>query len=151
MNPLADLTQAPIVYKAGADTYEVSPLTRGDYGAFARFVQMHPWYVAKDLPGIDPKKVDEIFNQCLRTPTAMNSPEFAAVAGTMEGMTEAAYLSLRHKHPSITREMVDTLGTEHIANISNIAAMLSSPLDTDEKKTTKNKVLELLRSKQLID
>lgn len=150
MNPQADMTQAPILYKIGADTFEVAPFTKNDFGAFSRYVQFAKWYQVKELHDVPQAKVDEVFDACLKTTVVMGSKDFEQVASTPDGLGEFAYLSLRHKQPNITREAISAMPIEHVTNIANIAAMLSTVNDTDDKKKVMADLLDKLRAKQLL-
>ena len=136
MNPLADLSKSPILYKIGETTYEVSPLTQNDHGDFCRFVQYMGYYAMRDLPNMPPDAANQILLSCARTSVAVGSKEYNAANNNPDGQAELAFLSLRRKHPTITREQVKQFPHEDLNNISGLLTILANPdaIQADQKK-----------------
>lgn len=149
MNPLADLTQAPMLYRIGDKTYEISPFTNDDYGAFCRFAQYLDYLAIQSLP-IDDAKKDATFRECQNKLVFMGNDEFNKACRTMEGLNELAYLSLRHKHKGITRDDVAAIGPEDKRNMTDIAFYMAWPSDRpmpDEVEKKAREQISNLRSK----
>lgn len=142
MNPLADLTKAPLLYKIGDKTYEVSPLTQRDFGELVRYVQFLDWYIIKDLPNIPVEVVKETFENCLKKRIMFNALDDSRLIETPEGSAETVYHSLKHKHPAITREEVSGWKPGDLFSIAVLALILTMP-PTDDTERQK-KMLEFI-------
>lgn len=151
MNPLADLTQAPLVYKVADKQYEISPLTHADYGAFCRFVQFADYYALRELPGIPDELIKETLTACLRKTVTLGDEAFNAMTNNPAGMGELAFLALRRRNV-ITREDVADIPLEHVKHICELAALLSAPVDSisDESKKKAADLIVRLRERHLL-
>ena len=143
-NAFADLTAAPLLFKYGAKTYEVSPLDQSDWGHFARCAQFSNYYAVAALPNMPPERVDDVFNKCLATPVDITSPQCFAFANTVEGGIEFVYLSLRHKQPNIDRQEIAAFSTPTMESLYKLIMAISLTITGNED--AKKKAVETIAS-----
>ena len=134
MNPASDIVNAPILYKVGDKTYEVSALSNEDLGVMTRLVQFYEYNTLLQLPNVSQELKDKTFLECLRKVVSPSGEQYAAITTSPQGDAEYAYLSLRHKHPTITREEVNAFPPLDVVNISRYAQLLCHPPTEETKK-----------------
>ena len=127
LDELGALTAAPLHYVRGATTYEVSPLTATDIGALQVFAQMFDYYRLSGLGDVHIS--DELkkttLDKCISQPVSFTSPYMLTVLSKSEGMVEAVYHSLKHKHASISREDLKQWAIYDIENITALVLIVS--------------------------
>ncbi|MBK9285006.1 MAG: hypothetical protein IPM51_11925 [Sphingobacteriaceae bacterium] len=119
--------------------YTFSPLTLNDLGSFVLYFQYYKVFEAETVtknfpPELRAKLLETAYNECynMRLPVyevnkktgekklvdsirpVFEHPEVQAFSATMHGMNYEMFLSLRHKHPNITLEEVNSLMTPYM-------------------------------------
>lgn len=139
---LDDLTKAPVPVRIGDQTFEVSPLTQGDLGQLLRVVQFEPYYTLRELGDIPEEVLHKTLAECSAKKIPLSSNDFNVALETPWGMVEGVYLSLRHKHPDITREQIKEWPPGDLMLVISVASTLSAAFTVPEH--AKKKLAELV-------
>lgn len=133
---LDDLTAAPVPMNIGGKTFEVSPLSQGDFGQLLRMVQFEPWNTLRKVEGVPIEVVNATLAECAKKKLTPTSAEFAEASNLPWVHVETVYLSLKHKHADITREVIEAWGIDEVAVVHGVVHLVSGAF-TDPEATSK--------------
>lgn len=139
---LPDICASSFPLPVGDKHYDVSPLTIGDMADILRFVQFQPYSELLKLGNVPSSYLVEVLSECRSKAIKVEDEEFTKVLASIEGAIECAYLSLKHKHPDITREVVGGFDNIDVMRIAELAfAFIAAKADPIDGK---KKLLELI-------
>jgi hypothetical protein len=141
---LTDLCKTPIVMTINDKKFEVSPLTQADFAAILSHIQFEPFNTAKDQ-GASQEILDKLFMDCSTKPVDPSAPEFDRAMKAVSGQLETVFLSLRHKHPTITREELRNFDYGDSLITFNVVMSISGMFPLSKKENVKN-MLETYRT-----
>ena len=150
-NPHSDLAASSLSLTFGDTTWEVSPLTLGDLGYLLLWCQYAEYRALRTVDGVSEEELAACRKECSKKPVAIGSEDFQEISsGTPQGLLELAYLSLKHKHPGLTRDAIKHLPADQIREISQVAGELavSNPDEDTQKKILEHR--ENLKSQGIL-
>lgn len=141
MSDHAKAAKATFDIELGGKKYILSPLTLGDLGQFCQYAQYRDYYLLRksDIPEAE-AALKDCFDECRRRKVGIGSAEFVEALQTADGLAYFLYLSLRHKHNTLTAEALEGQLTLHQLNdMADIVGELSGIIDSRKKKTPSNR------------
>lgn len=144
MSDLSTVTAASIEIQLGGQPYQMRPLTIADLGEFENWVRQkiiaNTMHAARDLPPMDRRDLtSESINAASRV--TYDSREAQGMMQSIEGAGQLMYLSLRHKHPDITREVIvgQLANVQQFSELAESLMKISAPtLSGDAASPTEN-------------
>jgi hypothetical protein len=137
---LDDLCKSPVSLKLkDGKTYQVSPLTQGDLGELLRAIQFQEFTAIVDAPGVTDDVRRETMRECAKNHIVLGSPEFYQGFQSPFAQSQAALLSLKHKHPDMTLADVDAMLPTDVSLINEVCSVITNPYEEDSTVTVKVK------------
>lgn len=141
---LSDLTAASVPLEIRGKVYDISPLTEGDWGELCRAIQFYPFTSLKASGEASPESLQKCLMECAAKHISFDSADFLLAERSPWAKVEMAYLSLRHKLPSLTREDLASWSWSDIEEVVMVVFVLS---DVDMRLTpeAKKKMVEQIK------
>lgn len=142
MDDLATLNARPRPMMLGGESYDIHPLTLGDFADLQRFVESQfpdPIAAAKaNLDGLPMAVQQYLLKEALaiaaRPKPRLGTPEADAILQSLDGVREILFLSIRKGRPAFTRTdaaaLYDRIGMDDIGRVfkdTNAEMVLSDP------------------------
>jgi len=131
------LCRSPVPYAFDGKTYEISPLTEGDFADFVSAVRWRTLHELLQVPNCPQEIINEEYRAAPKKILGMSSPEIYEQIEAQWAVVEMVYLGLRGRHPDITREAISKWDSYTTHRMQEILLIISQPwcsLDDENKK-----------------
>ena len=134
---LDDLCKSPAPITIGGKTYQVSPLTQGDFGDLIQSIEWAPLEGLRATGVTDTALLMACVKECSQTRLAIGTEDFNNALRTPRAQTEMAFLSLKHRHPDSERSELQAMSITDVGLIGDVCLCLTNPEDEDNQKKMK--------------